>query len=202
MKDYYEILGVEKSATDDEIKKAYRTLAFKYHPDRNPNNKEAEAKFKEVNSAYQVLGDEKKRADYDNFGSAQNSYSDYNSSYYGQGYSYRRPNYNYEGNPFESEDTFWSWFSGGNNYSSEHNENHYNWSSNNQPEGKKTKGQLFGMAIAGIFEAFLGVFLLRTLFIFPIGPIIGIGLVSSGITGAVRAFRKLFNKTKPNAGGK
>lgn len=60
-KDYYKILGVDKNATQDEIKKAYRKLAKKYHPDVNKNNKEAERKFKEVNEAYEVLGDEEKR---------------------------------------------------------------------------------------------------------------------------------------------
>ena len=60
-KDYYKILGVDKNATQDEIKKAYRKLAKKYHPDVNKNNKEAERKFKEVNEAYEVLGDEEKK---------------------------------------------------------------------------------------------------------------------------------------------
>ena len=65
-KDYYKILGVSKDATQDEIKKAYRRLAVKYHPDKNPGDKTAEEKFKEAAEAYEVLGDEKKRAEYDN----------------------------------------------------------------------------------------------------------------------------------------
>ena len=69
-KDYYEVLGVAKSASDDEIKKAYRKLAMKYHPDRNPGDKEAEAMFKEINEAYGVLSDADKRAKYDQYGHA------------------------------------------------------------------------------------------------------------------------------------
>lgn len=68
-RDYYEVLGVSKTATDEELKKAYRKLAKKYHPDANPDNKaEAEAKFKELNEAYEVLSDKQKRAMYDQFG--------------------------------------------------------------------------------------------------------------------------------------
>jgi len=67
-RDYYEVLSVSKSATDQELKKAYRKLAIKYHPDKNPDNKEAEEKFKEAAEAYEVLSNADKRARYDRFG--------------------------------------------------------------------------------------------------------------------------------------
>ena len=67
-RDFYDVLQVSKTATAEEIKKAYRTLAMKYHPDRNPDNKEAEEKFKEAQEAYDVLSDAKKRQMYDQFG--------------------------------------------------------------------------------------------------------------------------------------
>ena len=67
-RDYYEVLGVSRNATQEELKKAYRKLTFQYHPDRNPGNKEAEEKFKEAAEAYNVLRDENKRARYDQFG--------------------------------------------------------------------------------------------------------------------------------------
>ena len=69
-RDYYEVLGINKSATADEIKKAYRKMAIKYHPDKNPGDKEAEEKFKEAAEAYSVLKDPEKRAQYDQFGHA------------------------------------------------------------------------------------------------------------------------------------
>ena len=69
-RDYYEVLGVQKSATDEDLKKAYRKMAKKYHPDMNPGDKEAEVRFKEVNEAYEVLSDKDKRARYDQFGHA------------------------------------------------------------------------------------------------------------------------------------
>ncbi|MDD7794542.1 molecular chaperone DnaJ [Clostridium sp. 'White wine YQ'] len=69
-KDYYEVLEIQKGASDDEIKKAFRKLAIKYHPDKNQGNAEAEEKFKEINEAYQVLSDPQKKAQYDQFGTA------------------------------------------------------------------------------------------------------------------------------------
>ena len=94
MDDLYSVLGVSKNASAEEIKKAYRNLAFKYHPDRNPNNKDAEDKFKQINNAYAVLGDETKRAQYDRYG-ATGQFS--GSQQYNRGYSTSEQGYN----PFE-----------------------------------------------------------------------------------------------------
>ena len=77
-KDYYSTLGVDKKATQEEIKKAYRKLAMKWHPDRNPDNKEkAEQKFKNINEAYSILSDEEKRKNYDQFGSDKPQHSQF-----------------------------------------------------------------------------------------------------------------------------
>ena len=73
-KDYYKILGVPRNASAEEIRKAYRKLAMQYHPDRNPDDKQAEERFKEINEAYQVLNDAQKRAHYDRLGSAYSSW--------------------------------------------------------------------------------------------------------------------------------
>ncbi len=104
-RDYYEVLGVEKGVSDDELKKAFRKQAKMYHPDLHPNDKEAEAKFKEVNEAYEVLSDKEKRARYDRFGFAgvDPSYGAGSAAYGG-------------GNPFGQEidinDIFNSFFGG------------------------------------------------------------------------------------------
>lgn len=100
--DYYSTLGVPKNASQDEIKKAYRKKAHQFHPDKNPNNPEAEAKFKEVNNAYEVLGDEKKRANFDRFG---DNYQNVNNA--GSGFGF-------DGVQFDFQDFAGGGFAGGN----------------------------------------------------------------------------------------
>lgn len=112
-RDYYEVLGVEKTATDEELKKAYRKLAKKYHPDANPDNKEeAEAKFKELNEAYEVLSDKQKRSMYDQFGhNGPNGYANDFSGFSGfDGFS---GGFNGAGVDFDLNDIFSSFFGGG-----------------------------------------------------------------------------------------
>ena len=91
-KDYYKILGVDRKASEEEIRKAYRELAKQHHPDRNPNNKQSEERFKEINEAYQVLSDSTKRAHYDRLGSDYSNWQrrgapgDFNWGEYGGGF--------------------------------------------------------------------------------------------------------------------
>jgi molecular chaperone DnaJ len=86
-RDYYEVLGVQKNASKDDIKKAYRKLAIQHHPDKNPGNKEAEEKFKEATEAYEILSDDQKKAAYDQFGFAgvegMGQSGDYSSAFHG-----------------------------------------------------------------------------------------------------------------------
>jgi molecular chaperone DnaJ len=97
-RDYYDVLGIKRDASETEIKKAFRTFAKQYHPDVNPGNKEAEVKFKEINEAYEVLGDSNKRSKYDQFGHAANDPG------FGGGYG---------GGDFGFGDIFESFFGGG-----------------------------------------------------------------------------------------
>jgi len=115
MKNPYEVLGVSKDASDEEIKKAYRALAKKYHPDLNPNNKSLETKFKEINAAYELIGDKAAREKYDRGAydgqSFNNSYQDrpfYNDFREDGG----RYSFHFDG---DAEDLFSSFFSGARN---------------------------------------------------------------------------------------
>jgi molecular chaperone DnaJ len=191
VKNYYEVLGISKTASADEIKKAYRNLAFKYHPDRNSGDKVAEEKFKEINEAYDVLSDEKKRADYDSFGTSNSRYSGTNNSY----------NRN---NDFTNEETFWNWFNGNttNSYGNNNTYRNYYYQSTNSYNKKEdyvSKKSLFKTLLYKILQVFVGLFLTNVLWIIPFGFIICIGIIINGVIGAGKALKALLQF---NAGGK
>lgn len=196
----YDTLGVSKDASAEEIKKAYRNLAFKYHPDRNPNDSAAEEKFKAVNSAYSVLGDENKRAQYDRYGSASdNAYEYAKSCQTQQQYS--------QGTQYSDEDVFWQFFNGADGgYSSNYNRNSqnwnnrrytYNWSSGNNEQRKMTRSELLFQLVVKILQTVFGYYMFSfLLWFFPIGPIIGLGILANGISGAYKALKGLLNYGK------
>lgn len=186
MSDYYTILGVSRNASAEEIKKAYRNLAFKYHPDRNPDDKAAEEKFKQISEAYDVLGDERKRADYDRFGAAASSYSNadqsYQNSYYQKSYS--------NGNPFGTDDAFWQWFSNSDREKSWGPYYEYK-EPERKPAGLKDLWVEFFLKVGQIF---VGFFLFKIFwFLIPFGPIICLGLIGTGFSGAAKALRMIVN---------
>lgn len=108
--DYYELLGVSKNASEDELKRAYRKLAVKYHPDKNPGDKQAEEKFKEISEAYEVLSDKQKRTRYDQFGHAGVGGSGGDNPF--GGYDFRSQNFNFDFGGGGIEDLLSSFFSG------------------------------------------------------------------------------------------
>lgn len=185
MTDYYKVLGVEKTATADEIKKAYRTLAFKYHPDRNPGDKQAEEKFKEISTAYDVLGDEAKRRNYDLGGYSFNDSANY------QQQSQRQYQYTYE-NPFGNEE-FWQWFGGAqqqNRQTQNQNEDR-NFYYDNQNRYKRTRNDYWGLLFSKALQTFAALFMFRISYFIPFGFLICLGVLVNGVRGIGEAIRGL-----------
>lgn len=192
MDDLYQVLGVSRNASADEIKKAYREAAFKYHPDRNAGNAEAEEKFKKINAAYAVLGDEAKRADYDRFGTT--SQQPYQQAY--------RPSAE---NPFSSgADPFEEMFRRAWQEQNEHDASRrsytYTYYGNGRRSGgnvhRPTKREALSMLLKNVLTTILGLFLC-TNFIFSI---IGIIMLISGISGIARAMQYLLTAGNENKG--
>lgn len=192
MEDLYKVLGVEKSSTQDEIKKAYRNLAFKYHPDRNQGRKDAEEKLKEINAAYSVLGDPEKRRQYDATGfntsySSNNSYGNYQRGYYDP-YGKGQNQYGYE----DFDNIFRSFY--------ENSSRNYNSTYSTYGQYKKkqqsplTLGEGILKLITGAITGLLGLLSLNiTLWFFPIGPILSIAAIVNGfsnVTNGLRAISK------------
>ena len=198
MSNYYEILGVSKTATDDEIKKAYRTLAFKYHPDRNPGDAAAEEKFKQISAAYDVLSDESKRRNYD-LGGYSDNYSYSSQSANSQQQYQRQYQYTYQ-NPF-GEDNFWEWFNGAQwrsrNQQAQNSNNNYSQYHYNQEEEPQTRGSYFSTLVLKALQTMVGMMFFRfSWFIIPFGPIICIGVIVNGVSGVVRALKGLFKTSR------
>ena len=181
MGDYYKTLGVERTATADEIKSKYRKLAMKYHPDRNPGDKVAEEKFKEVTQAYETLSDEKKRRDYDMFGSS--SYSSQNYNYGSQrSTSYSRPRQDYEGFGEETwEDPFSQWTNGGTRF-------YYYTTRPRQNPTTPSKSDALSSVAVNALTAVFGFLLLGIPFI----RLFGFILFFKGVFCALRALREVF----------
>lgn len=197
MNDFYEVLGVSRTATADEIKKAYRKLAFKYHPDQNPGDKAAEEMFKKVNAAYDVLGDENKRRQYDN--GSFNPFQEY-AQYQQQGQSYQGQAYQ---NPFGEGQDFWTWFT--NTYNANARQQNQETESWQQEETSHrytrktyryyTKGGYLNMLLIKSLQTLAGIWFFRfSWMIFPFGPLICIGVIASGFAGVIRAIRGLIFK--------
>ncbi len=199
--DLYHVLGVPRTASADEIKKAYRKLALKYHPDQNPGNKVAEDKFKEINAAYSVLGDEQKRAQYDRYGSAD-AYASSSS----RGQSASTGTY--------TNDPFWDWFTQQTTASSSNDTKYtYRWSASGNPfqqgddsfrsdnsffrrreTGSVTRKEAFSMLVRNVVTFAAGVILVGpSMVFFPVGPVLSISAIISGLGGAIRSIRYLIN---------
>jgi molecular chaperone DnaJ len=207
MDDLYKVLGVEKSASADEIKKAYRNLAFKYHPDRNGGDKNAEEQFKKINEAYSVLGDETKRRQYDLYGSGSSYSSQSSQSSYG-GYSSGRQSSNGTYGSYGSYDwsdsgnPFWEYFNQQNRSSNTQSQqdqyrgqNTYTWTSR-RASSSVTRKEGVVLLLTGILQAFAGLGLLRILsWFFPLN-IISLVWGIKGLVKAAQSLKYIFQPSK------
>ncbi len=177
MIDYYDTLNVSKTANDEEIKKSFRKLAMKYHPDKNPNDRIAEDKFKKVNEAYSVLSDPEKRRQYDLGGFAANSQYGYSQqAYYGGTYHAN----NTQNNPF-GDNSFWE------DIFSQYNQEYQKQQAKKKEEQNSfSKKEGIFLIIRGILSIIFGIVLIQSLVFLGIFTLI---LTFSLITNGIRKIR-------------
>lgn len=196
--DLYQVLGVPRTASAEEIKKAYRAQALKYHPDRNPGDAHAEDCFKRISAAYSVLGDETKRAQYDRFGNTEDSTSAaYGANGQGQYWGWTQDG------RFD-EDIFWQWFRSQaeqsqntrrnyNNYNGYNAESYYR--NTNSNDDKEERAALRNLLYSKLSQAFFsGLIFLFAGWYFPLISFICFFVMINGIIGAVRAISRLLQK--------
>ena len=191
MEDLYEVLGVQRTATQSEIKSAYRKLAIKYHPDKNPGDKAAEEKFKKITAAYDVISDETKRRQYDSFGSTENyGYDSDSSNTYGS-YGW--------GNNYNQHGTWQQWNRGGWQYETQDdfNDAFNQWFEYAQKAAQKksepaTKSESLIYILQKLAIMLIGFwFFIHFWFILPFVPIFSIAAILHGFFGISRGLRRL-----------
>lgn len=208
MDDLYQVLGVQKDASADEIKKAYREAAFKYHPDRNQNNTAAEEKFKSVSNAYSVLGDESKRRQYDLYGGADGSpFGAARQGTYGSGYGTYDTQSQSSGNPYGTQydqyggagyDPFEEMFRrAGMRAEAQQRQqttHTYTYYANANKPRRPTKKEAVSQLVRNLFSLFLCVFFLRFALVFGIfGLIIVISVVVNAVSGIIKSLQFLLS---------
>ena len=198
MEDLYEVLGITKTATQSEIKSAYRKLAVKYHPDKNPGDKAAEEKFKKITAAYDVLSDETKRRQYDSYGStssygsgsSSNPYGSYGWNQHGtwQG-QWQRGGWNAETQD-DFNDAFNQWFNYANSQrQNEQNTYYYDFKRASEPQ---TKSENIVYILQKLAILLIGAWSLKFSWILlPFGPILSFAAIVHGFTGITRGVRRL-----------